>query len=469
MRLKPPFPLPRVLTREQIKAFFERRRIQRNMAIGVSFFLVLFVGTEIYFPQVSLIVGLMAFMVVYFFFLTGVLVVKRWNAKIKGSDLNVLQDENKSSDLGVAVIIPAHNEATVIEASIQHFMRNTPLHYEVWVINDRSTDGTYEVLEAFRESVARVQPDWLDRLYLIHRPLEAVPGKSAVLNDAFAFTEQPVLAVFDADARIEAGFFEKMLVYLEQDDSIAAVQARKMIANANDNVLTKCQQWEYTFDAHIQWCRDLAGSAVELRGNGFLIKRGALDSVGGWNENSITDDLDLSTRLHLKGWLIRFAHRVSVEEEGITQFKALLKQRERWAEGSLRRYLDLGGSILMSSEASFRTRLDMFAYWVNFLMPILIALEILVVGTATILGQATRIHQLLALSLIPMFGVAFIPTIYNAIRRFEAPPRMEALNAAFLTGIYMTIVWFPIVFYSFGKVLFRPNAPFKWAKTEHGL
>ena len=114
-----------------------------------------------------------------------------------------------------------------------------------------------------------------------------------------------------------------------------------------------------------------------------------------------------------------------------------------------------------------RTRADMFAYWVNFLFPILMVLELCVVGSATVLGQASRLHQLLSVSLLPLFGVAFIPTLYNAIRRFEHPPRREALKASVITGVYMTLVWFPIVFFSFSKVLFRPNAPFQWAKTDH--
>jgi 1,2-diacylglycerol 3-beta-glucosyltransferase len=463
MLLKAPFTIQHLPTRESIKAYFEHRRVQRNLAIWLAVFLGIFVTAEIYVPQISVPLGLVSFLLIYVIFLTGILVIKRFKAKKEGLNLIDIVPEQVPMDTRISVILPAHNEVDVIAESVSHFMKNTPEHYDVWVMNDRSVDGTYLVLEALLEA----NPQWQERLNVVHRPPEAVAGKSAVLNDALALSNSPILAVFDADARIEADFFLQMLAYLEQDDRIAAVQARKMISNAQTNLLTQCQQWEYTLDAHIQWCRDLAGSAVELRGNGFLIKRDAVEDVGLWNENSITDDLDLSTRLHLKGWLIRFAHQASVYEEGITQFQPLLKQRERWAEGSLRRYLDFGGAILFSKEASLRTRTDMFAYWINFLFPILMVLEVCVVGGATVFGQASRVHQLLAMSLLPMFGVAFIPTLYNAIRRFEHPPRVEAMKAAVLTGMYMTAVWFPIVFYSFGKVLFKPNAPFKWEKTHH--
>lgn len=461
--MKPTFLLNNLPTRQRIQDFLERRRIQRNLAIWMSVFLGVLVGTEIYFPEISVMVGLVLFMLVYAVFLTGILVVKRYTAKRQGIDLNEYQPEEALPPASVSVIIPAHNEESIIASSVAHFMAHCPEDYDIWVMNDRSSDATQAILEALWHQ----HPQWQTRLHVVHRHADAVPGKSAVLNEAVGLCQGAVLAVFDADARIEADFFPKMLSYLGQDDRIAAVQARKVIRNQQDNLLTQCQQWEYTLDAHLQRCRDLAGSAVELRGNGFLVKRSALEEVGFWNENSITDDLDLSTRLHLAGWLIRFVHVANVYEEGITQFQALLKQRERWAEGSLRRYLDFGGDILFSKKATLRTRMDMFAYWVNFLFPILMVLELCVVGSATVLGQASRLHQLLSVSLLPLFGVAFIPTLYNAIRRFEHPPRREALKASVITGVYMTLVWFPIVFFSFSKVLFRPNAPFQWAKTDH--
>jgi 1,2-diacylglycerol 3-beta-glucosyltransferase len=331
-------------------------------------------------------------------------------------------------------------------------------------MNDRSTDGTESILN----TLVAQYPQWQGRFHVVHRSLAATPGKSAVLNDAIVHSNADVFAIFDADAQVDAEFIPTLFTLLMEDDRIAAIQARKVISNANTNLLTRCQQWEYTFDAHLQWCRDLAGAAVELRGNGFLIKRDALEDVQGFNEDSITDDLDLSTRLHLKGWLIRFTHQAQVLEEGVLTTRALIHQRKRWAEGSLRRYLDFGGEILFSKSVGFRTRLDMLVYWVNVLFPILISLELVVVGVSTLLGQAERIHQLLALSLVPLFAVAFIPTLYTAIRRFERPSRRETLNAAVTTGIYMTLLWFSVVFLSFGKVLLRPDAPFKWAKTSHG-
>lgn len=59
-------------------------------------------------------------------------------------------------------------------------------------------------------------------------------------------------------------------------------------------------------DTYFQAGRDSVKGAVELRGNGELIKREALEDINGWNNYTIVDDLDMSTRLHIKGWDVRF-------------------------------------------------------------------------------------------------------------------------------------------------------------------
>ncbi|MCL5459692.1 hypothetical protein M3M33_13740, partial [Loigolactobacillus coryniformis] len=85
----------------------------------------------------------------------------------------------------------------------------------------------------------------------------------------------------------------KLIPNLEPKD-VGAVQARKIIINKDYNLLTRCQNNEYTLDAHFQIGRDAVKGAVELRGNGELIKRTALEDIGGWNDHTITDDLDMS-------------------------------------------------------------------------------------------------------------------------------------------------------------------------------
>jgi 1,2-diacylglycerol 3-beta-glucosyltransferase len=451
---------------------------------------------EWYMPQLSLLLFSVSFLVVYTLFLSALLVVDRlrlWRMDLRAkapllwarlarwenyweADPETLAPENllppTPEEEGeesvaaeppplIALLIPAHNEAVILAGTLRNLAQLSYPHWELWVLNDRSTDDTQAVLAQLQHTFAA---EGLKPFHVFNRPQEARPGKSAVLNDALALTQAPLLAVLDADAQVPPTFLEDLLPYL-QPEYVAAVQARKVVLNAKANWLTTCQQRELFLDAHIQRCRDLAGAAVELRGNGFLVKRAAVEAVGLWNEASLTDDLDLSTRLHLAGYLIRFAWRVPVWEEGVLQFGDLLRQRRRWAEGSLRRYLDYGWAVLTQRDVTLRTRADMVAYWVNFVFPLLLACDYGVWGVSSLLGHASAQHLGLTLAMAPAFAVGFVPAIYVALRRFERPARWRSLCQAVGTGLFMVVVWTPVVFYTFANVLLKPNAPFHWHKT----
>ena len=84
----------------------------------------------------------------------------------------------------------------------------------------------------------------------------------------------------------------KIIPYLN-DPLVGAVQAQKVISNPERNFLVECQFNEYAMDTYFQMGRDSIRGSVELRGNGEHIKRESLNHVGGWNEETITEDLDI--------------------------------------------------------------------------------------------------------------------------------------------------------------------------------
>jgi 1,2-diacylglycerol 3-beta-glucosyltransferase len=263
--------------------------------------------------------------------------------------------------------VPAHNEATVIANTVENILAIDYPKFEIIVIDDRSTDNTAQVVNDLATKHANV--------IAFIRDKDAFPGKSAVLNDAMALAKGDAILVFDADATVEPDFLNKLIPLLEPAD-VGAVQARKVIRNKNFNFLTRCQNNEYTLDTHFQTGRDAVKGAAELRGNGELIKREAIEDIGGWNNYTITDDLDMSTRLHIKGWDIRFCPDACVYEEGIVYVFPLFRQRRRWLEGTIRRYLEYFGEAIKSKKMSLRARLDMAIYITQFIMPLWFMMEV---------------------------------------------------------------------------------------------
>ncbi len=216
----------------------------------------------------------------------------------------------------VTIMVPAHNEASVIENTVENILQLDYPNYELIIIDDRSDDNTAEVMKNLEAKHSNVKA--------FIRPKDAFPGKSAVLNDAMQFVHGDAVLVFDADARVDSDFLTKLVPNLEPED-VGAVQARKVISNRDVNFLTRCQDNEMTLDTHFQIGRDAVKGAVELRGNGELIKVSALKDIGGWNNYTITDDLDMSTRLHIKGWDVRFCPDAIVREEAIIYLKPLYR------------------------------------------------------------------------------------------------------------------------------------------------
>ena len=359
----------------------------------------------------------------------------------------------------VSVLIPAHNEESVITNTIENILAMNYENFEVIVIDDRSTDNTASIIKDLEQRYEKVTA--------LIRSADAFPGKSAVLNDAFKLAKGEAILVFDADATVDPDFLSIMIPHLEPKD-VGAVQARKVIRNKNQNLLTRCQNNEYTMDAHFQVSRDSVKGAVELRGNGELIKRQALESIDGWNNDTIVDDLDMSTRLHIKGWDIRFCLDAVVYEEGIAYIKPLFRQRRRWLEGTIRRYLEYSGAALCSKDMSPVAKIDMVAYISEFIMPMWFLIEILIRGSKVVLKDASP-HTLYSSIFIGcIIGFGFFLAARYALRRYDFMPRLDATFEALETSIYLFIIWFPLVLFICFKILFMKK-DMNWGKTAHGL
>ncbi len=360
----------------------------------------------------------------------------------------------------ISVMIPAHNEDSVISDTIARVFNMNYPHFEVIVIDDRSSDNTAQV-------ITQLEPMYGGRLKTLIRPNDAFPGKSAVLNDALKIAKGEAILVFDADAQMDADFLTNMVYELQPKD-VGAVQARKVIKNKDINLLTKCQNNEMTIDTSCQVTRDAVKGAVELRGNGELIKRAALDDIGGWNDFTITDDLDMSTRLHIKGWDIRFCKDTVVYEEGIVYLSPLYRQRRRWLEGTIRRYLEYFWDIMTSKKMSLRVRLDTIAYISEFIMPAWFIIELIILILKIFIKDAPVNTLMSSVIMGCIIGAGFMLSCRYALRKYDNMNRVDAFTQAVITSAYLLLIWFPLVLFIGTKILFMKK-DMKWGKTAHGL
>lgn len=368
---------------------------------------------------------------------------------------HALAAESESWEPWVDILISAKNESRVIENTVRNFFKLDYSKFNVWVIDDCSDDAMPQIL-------SRLQQEF-PRLRVLTRQPGSRPGKSAALNDALPLAKGEVVAVFDADAYVEPDFLKKVLPVLAPE-GIGAVQVQKRMYESQSGFLVECQASEYALDTYFQMGRDLIGGAVELRGNGELMKREALIDVGGWNNLSITDDLDLTMRLLVAKWDVRFCPHVYVFEEAVTTWKGLIRQRKRWAEGSIRRYLDYIFPLNSPTRLSFVERLDILAFVSEFAVPALMTLEIISETIAFLTGGETHARLLLLIALA--VGTISAVNIFIAVRIYRHLSWFRALVHTMEVNTYLYAHWLPVVTVSFIRILSGRGAS-TWHRTEH--
>ncbi len=347
------------------KSFSRNRRLKSLLflltCLGLAIF-PHFIDEQVYFPSMVLISLIVA--------IYGLIVISK-----NKSNLNFIsrkENKLKQEDLpSLDILVAARDEQNVIADLVERlFYLDYPYEkLNIYIIDDGSSDDTPVILNKLSKK--------FERLTIIRRLKDAGGGKSGALNYALKFISGDWLLILDADAQLQNDTLQKLFQFVLKD-SWSVVQLRKSVLNIGKNLLTNCQSIEMIMDSVFQHGRLLQGGVSELRGNGQLIKKEVLLECGAFNENTVTDDLDLSVRLLLSGANIGILMNPPVMEEGVETFSALFAQRQRWAEGGLQRFFDYWRPLIFG-DINLVKRFDIFYFFIlQYALPIITLLDLLI-------------------------------------------------------------------------------------------
>ena len=237
--------------------------------------------------------------------------------------------------------------------------------FDVVVVDDRSTDGS--------GSAARTAADEAGIggvTAVVRRQVGARPdGKGAALAAVpDELLHGDAVLVFDADARIGTDLVRRVAERV--GDGCPAFTARRRVAGSHLGAVV--QDDEQTVDTLIQRARGGLGGCPEFRGNGMVVTTAHLRAIGGWRAGALTEDLDLSTRLAIGGTRVVLAEDLEVWEAPTASLAAFTRQRVRWAEGSVRRFLDLLPAVITSPELTLPAKADLASSAAQLLLPIVV-------------------------------------------------------------------------------------------------
>lgn len=245
----------------------------------------------------------------------------------------------------VAVQLPVYNERHVVERLID---AAAALDYprdrlEIQVLDD-SLDDTTRLAEAaaagYRARGVNVR--------VLHRE-ERTGYKAGALAWGLKQTTAEFVAVFDADFRPRPDFLRQTIPQMVARPDVGMVQARWSHLNDTYSPLTHAQS--LALDGHFvveQTGRNRSGLLINFNGSGGVWRRSCIESAGGWQADTMTEDMDLSYRAQLAGWHSLYLPDVDAPAELPPQMEAFKRQQARWAQGSVQCLRKLGWPILVS-------------------------------------------------------------------------------------------------------------------------
>ena len=223
----------------------------------------------------------------------------------------------------VTVIIPAWNEERVIESSVRRILASDYGAMEVIVADDGSKDRTSEVVAAAFGDDPRV------RLMTMVNG-----GKASALNRALAVASGEIIVALDADTQFEPKTITRLVRWFE-NDRVGAVAGNAKVGN-RVNLVTRWQAVEYVTAQNIER-RALTRFAAIMVVPGAVgaWRRSALAEVGGYPEDTLAEDQDLTIAIQRRGWKVCYDEEAVAWTEAPETLGALSKQRFRWAFGTL--------------------------------------------------------------------------------------------------------------------------------------
>jgi cellulose synthase/poly-beta-1,6-N-acetylglucosamine synthase-like glycosyltransferase len=231
----------------------------------------------------------------------------------------------------VTIQLPIFNERYVVERLIESICR---LDYpgnllEIQVLDD-STDDTVQIARAAVEKMKARGSD----IVFIHR--ENRSGfKAGALRDGLLTAKGELIGIFDADFIPNPNFLKETVPYFV-DPQVGMLQTRWGHINNAYSLLTRAQS--IGIDGHFgveQASRAFSGFFMNFNGTAGIWRKKTIEDAGGWQADTLTEDLDLSYRAQLRGWKLCFAPEVVCPAEIPVSINAFKSQQHRWAKGSI--------------------------------------------------------------------------------------------------------------------------------------
>jgi len=306
----------------------------------------------------------------------------------------------------VTIQLPIFNEKFVVHRLIENIIQ---MDYpkdkmEIQVLDD-STDDT-------RSLACKLVKQYKEAGYLIDHitRFDRKGYKAGALKEAMSEVKGDFIAIFDADFLPKPSFLREVLPYFE-DDNVGVVQTRWEHINQDYSLLTRLQAFQLNVHFTVeQKGRDAGKYLLQFNGTAGIWRKKTIDDAGGWEADTLTEDLDLSYRAQLKGWKIVFREDIGAPAELPAEINGLKSQQYRWMKGGAETAKKILPRIWQSH----------FSFWKKFhatmhLLSSSVFIFVFIIGVFSVpilfylipLGIDTKVLSIFLLSLVSIMVVYF--------------------------------------------------------------
>lgn len=362
----------------------------------------------------------------------------------------------------VSILVPCYNESSNV---IETFSALADMHYpnyEILAINDGSSDDTGEQLEAVAKTIPRMRVV----------QLATNQGKAVALKAGAVAAKGEFLVCIDGDAILDHYAVTWIMSHFVNSPRVGAVTGNPRI-RTRSTLLGRIQVGEFSaIVGLLKRAQRIYGRLFTVSGVIGAYRRRALHSIGYWNELTITEDIDVSWRLQLKHWDVRFEPHALCWILMPETLSGLFKQRLRWAVGGGEAFKNYSHYLFSWKERRF------WGIFVEYIFSVAWSYTILLLLGVTVFRQFTDI----SFSLGALFSSQYTGLILGAscLLQFAVCFFMDRKYDRYQIGTYLAIIWYPLFYWILNwvvAIIAFPKAMFfsggkkrgRWHTVDRGI
>ncbi|MFT3930529.1 MAG: poly-beta-1,6-N-acetyl-D-glucosamine synthase [Spongiibacteraceae bacterium] len=362
---------------------------------------------------------------------------------------------------GVSILVPCFNESEQLHETLAYLDTLEYPDYEIICINDGSSDNTAEILDTLSAQYARLR--------VIH--LTTNGGKARALNVGALMAKHEILVCIDSDAVLDPHALTWLVAQFENSPRLGAVTGNPRIRNRS-TLLGKIQVGEFSsIIGLIKRAQRIYGRIFTVSGVVAAFRRSALQRVGFWHSDTATDDIDISWRLQLDHWDIRYEPNALCWILMPETYGGLWRQRLRWARGGAEAALRYAG--VMARWRSRRMWMVFVEYWLSVVWSYVLAAIVIMWLAGKFFSLPPELH---VPTIVPGWhGVVLAST---CLLQFFVSLTIDGRYEKKLLRNFFWMIWYPLAYWlltvfttvvAVPRTIFNPRRSGTWISPDRGI